>query len=171
MYLAFGLLLLAGNAASEAGALNHYDDYGEAYRAAQQSGRPLLVILNPAADSSTEVRTVSIEAVRKTKQCRESLNNYVVAVIDTGTEYGMATYEVFKSPQLPRIVVIDKQQKFQIFRTSNQLQTEGWASMLSTYRNGERQVRPASQSLPTSSFRGSSQATRQPMRDRFYCPT
>ncbi|MBT6494470.1 MAG: hypothetical protein HOL01_07945 [Planctomycetaceae bacterium] len=138
MNLGLSLLLLAGMAASEGSQQKQFDNYGDAYRAAQQTGRPLLVILNPGADSVSEVLPIAMEAVQKSKKRRELLNNYVVAVVDTGTEKGKATHQLFKSPELPRVVVIDKQQKKQLFQSSEELYGQLWTTILETYRKGER---------------------------------
>ena len=138
MNLGLSLLLLAGITASEGTQQKHFDNYGDAYRVAQQTGRPLLVILNPGADSVAEALPIAIEAVQKSKKRRELLNDYVVAVVDTGTKKGKATHQLFKSPTLPRVVVIDKRQEKQIFQTSEKLYGQLWTTILETYRKGER---------------------------------
>jgi len=138
MNLGISLLLLAGIMAPEKFEETHFDNYGDAYRAAKELGRPLLVILNPSNDTVTDTQPIAIEAVRKTKKRRELLDGYVVAVVDTGTAHGQQTHRLFKSPTLPRVVVIDKQQKVQIFQTSEKLYGQLWTTILETYQKGER---------------------------------
>lgn len=120
-----------------------YGSYNEAYDAAKASNRPVLVILNPGSDSET--RPVDIEALHQSEHRRNLLVNYVIAVIDTSTPDGQKVHKLFESPALPRVSVIDKQQKWQIYRTSRSLSLEDWNVVLSTYRLG---AAPASAGQP-----------------------
>lgn len=114
----------------------HFQSYTEGYYEAQRQQRPLLVILNPPADA--ENQAITLDAVRRTRHRRALLENYVVVVVDTGTSHGRKVHELFDSPQLPRVVVIDKRQQRQIFQTSEFLQGEQWNQILETYQAGER---------------------------------
>lgn len=119
-----------------------YDDYKEAWRAGRAQNLPVLVVLNPGGDSETA--TVDADSLLKSGHRRNLLANYVLAVIDTSTPEGEAVHKLFKSPALPRISVLDKQQKWQIFRTSDSLSAEDWNLVLEKYRTGIRPVvRPA----------------------------
>lgn len=138
MNLGISLLLLAGVMAPDQLEETHFDNYSDAYRAAKELGLPLLVILNPDDKEVADIKPITMEAVRKTGKRRELLENYVVAVVDTGTKRGQKTYELFKSPELPRVVVIDKQQKVQLFKTSEKLYGQLWTTILETYREGKR---------------------------------
>ena len=100
MSVGFALLLFASAAASDkfVAATNtappteaqvapsSYDSYTQAYRAAKQAKKPMLVILNPA--KGAKVSLISLEDVQKTRVRRDLLQNYVVAVIDTSTPHG-----------------------------------------------------------------------------------
>ncbi|MSR56533.1 MAG: hypothetical protein EXS05_02530 [Planctomycetaceae bacterium] len=111
-----------------------YDNYKEAYEAAKAANRPVLVILNPGADS--QAQPVDVDALQRSAHRRELLVNYVIAVIDTSTPDGQKVHKLFESPALPRVSVIDKQQKWQIYRTSRSLSAEDWNMVLQTYRSG-----------------------------------
>src|SRR5437868_7750735 len=87
-----------------------YENYKEAWRAGRAQNLPVLVILNPGTDA--EARLVDGELLRRTKHRRKLLEKYVVAMIDTSTSDGQAVHKLFQSPPLPRVSVLDKQQKW-----------------------------------------------------------
>lgn len=115
--------------------LTHFTSYTLAHKAAGELQRPMLVILNPPAGSDRE--PISLADVRKTRERRELLEGYVVAVLDTGTPHGKVCYDLFGRPELPRVVVIDRQQKYQIFKTSEELYGQLWTTILEKYQGGE----------------------------------
>jgi len=146
MSVGFALLLFAGAAVNEnlSAATNAapteaqtapatFDSYTQAYRAAQRTRRPMLVILNPGKNS--QVSLISMTDVSKTHARRELLQNYVVAVIDTSTDHGKKVYELFGSPQLPRVSVIDNQQSMQVYQTSATLYGQMWDQILTAFVN------------------------------------
>src|SRR5207302_3162326 len=115
-----------------------YEDYKEAWRAGRAQNLPVLVILNPGADSET--RPVEGELLLRTKHRRKLLEKYVVAVIDTSTTDGQAIHKLFQSPPLPRVSVLDKQQKWQVYRTSQELSAEDWNLVLEKHQKGDPPV-------------------------------
>lgn len=115
-----------------------YEDYKEAWRAGRAQNLPVLVVLNPAAGD--EVRLVDTELLRRTKHRRKLLEKYIVAVIDTSTTEGQAVHKLFQSPPLPRVSVLDKQQKWQIYRTSQELTAEDWNMVLEKHQKGDPPV-------------------------------
>jgi hypothetical protein len=117
-----------------------YEDYKEAWRAGRAQNLPVLVILNPGADS--EARLVDGELLLRTKHRRKLLEKYVVAVIDTSTTDGQAVHKLFQSPPLPRVSVLDKQQKWQVYRSSQELSAEDWNLVLEKHQKGEPPVVP-----------------------------
>ncbi len=160
MSVGFALLLFAGAATTEklaAEATNvpapaqvarsTYDNYTEAYRVAKKTKRPMLVILNPPKSAQTSL--VSLEDVQKTQARRELLHNFVVAVIDTSTPQGKKVHALFGSPQLPRVTIIDNEQSFQIYQTSETLYGQMWDQILTTFKNAGPNTRmPAPNSCP-----------------------
>ncbi|MFM9965954.1 MAG: hypothetical protein ACKV2Q_32635 [Planctomycetaceae bacterium] len=112
----------------------HFTNYTEAYREAQREKKPLLVILNPPE----ETVAVKVEDVRKTQQRRELLAKFVIVVIDTSTEHGETVNKLFNEKTLPHVSVIDRDQQWQVFRTSKKLQGEDWNRVLETFQNGEK---------------------------------
>lgn len=113
-----------------------FTNYTLAYREAQQAKKPLLVILNPGS-SSAEL-PVRLEDVRKTEQRRKLLERFVVVEIDTSTDHGGTIHKLFESKALPYVSVIDRDQQWQVFRTSRKLQGEDWNKILQTFQNGDR---------------------------------
>lgn len=135
VHLSLSLLLMTALGPSETG--NQFDSYTKAYWAANAAQRPMLVILNPRSEAVSNTDGVSIRALQhQDGRLRTALQDYIVAEIDTATEHGQKVYELFGSPQLPRIVVIDDHQKKQLFRTSDHLQPATLSSILERYKDG-----------------------------------
>jgi len=111
-----------------------YDDYKQAWRAGRAQGLPVLLILNPGPDADSG--SVDANLLRRTRQRRELLGKYVVAVVDASTPQGQKVHKLFQSPALPRVSVLDKQQKWQIYRTSQPLSPEDWNLVLEKHQKG-----------------------------------
>jgi hypothetical protein len=109
-----------------------FDSYSKAYWAASEAHRPMLVILTDGASE----QALPLAALQQNEDARDVLDDYVVAVIDTNTEHGRKVHELFGAPALPRTVVIDQDQKKQIFRTSDTLRPETLTSVLKQHRDG-----------------------------------
>jgi hypothetical protein len=120
-----------------------YDDYKQAWKAARAQNLPVLVILNPGAD--VETKRVDPDLLSRSGHRRDLLAKYVVAVIDTSTPQGAVTHKQFQSPALPRVSVLDRQQQWQVYRTSKDLSAEDWNMVLEKHQNGDP---PASKSAP-----------------------
>jgi hypothetical protein len=112
-----------------------YDDYKQAWQAGRSQNLPVLVILNPSSDADSP--SIDFDALRRTGHRRELLGKYVVAVIDASTPQGQAVRKLFGSPALPRVSVIDRQQKWQVYHTSQSLSAEDWNLVLETYQKGK----------------------------------
>lgn len=114
----------------------HFTSYTLAYREAQRSKKPLLVVLNPGEDSAAV--PVHLEDVRKTEQRRKLLERFVVVEIDTSSSHGQTIHKLFDNKPLPHVAVIEREQQWQVFRTSRKLQGEDWNRILQTFQNGDR---------------------------------
>lgn len=110
-----------------------FGSYTKAYWTANAAHRPMLVILNPAAEAGAE-STIALENLQQDERTRAVLSNYIVAIIDTGNEHGKAVHELFGSPPLPRVVVIDERQDKQVFQSSEHLAPADFARILEQYR-------------------------------------
>jgi hypothetical protein len=121
---------LGANAPQET--TQQFDSYSKAYWAASEAHRPMLVILTDGNGAQASPLAV----LQQSDASRDVLDDYVVAVIDTNTEHGKKVHELFGAPALPRTVVIDQEQKKQIFRTSDTLRPETLTSVLKQYRDG-----------------------------------
>jgi hypothetical protein len=161
MSVGFALLLFANAAASDRLALavnattpteaqvapSSYDNYTRAYSAAKQAKKPMLVILNPA--KGAKVALISLEDVQKTRVRRDLLQNYVVAVIDTSTPHGKKVQALFGSPQLPHVTIIDNEQAFRVYQTSESLYGQMWDQVLTSFQNAQPMTRmPVQNSCP-----------------------
>lgn len=111
-----------------------YDDYKQAWQAGRAQNLPVIVILNPSSDADSPA--IDFESLRRVGHRRELLGKYVVAVIDASTPQGQAVRKQFGSPVLPRVSVLDRQQKWQVYRTSQPLTAEDWNLVLETYQKG-----------------------------------
>jgi hypothetical protein len=129
------LIILTGLASAKSDQGELFDNYTQAYRVAQETHRSMLVILNPGGESRTE--KISLVSVRKTKQRRELLRDYIVVVIDTGTQKGIIIRNLFDNPPLPFVSIIDKRQEYQVYQSSEKMYGQLWTEILETYRNGE----------------------------------
>ena len=105
-------LLAAPAASSTTGESGVLSSYTQAYNAAE--GRPMLVVLNPSADSGLDVA-----ALREDESLDNALGNYVVAEIDASSEHGQQVHKLFKSAPLPLVVVISEEKK-QVFKASGE---------------------------------------------------
>ncbi|MFN6107739.1 MAG: hypothetical protein ACK5EA_25235 [Planctomycetaceae bacterium] len=128
------LLCLAAALASGTSEQTIHTDYGTAWKEAQARHLPLLVVLNPSPDSTGS--RVENELLTRSQHRRDLLANFVVAVIDTSTEKGERVWKQFGSAPLPRVSVIDKNQKLQIHRASAPLVAEDWNLLLEKHRAG-----------------------------------
>ena len=129
---------LAPSQVAELNAPQQFQNYTAAYQAAQQTKKPLLVILNPGSES--ESVPVHLEDVRKTEQRRKLLERYVIVEIDSSTSHGETIHKLFDNKPLPHVAVIDRDQKWQVFRTSRVLQGNDWTKILETFQNGDSSV-------------------------------
>lgn len=111
-----------------------YSSYTQAWNAAHDAGRPMLVILNPGIDA--DGKKITEAELRADAKVQPLLDKYVVAVIDTTTDHGQKVNEIFGKPTLPRVVVIDKAQKKQIFQSSSDLSNEQIAKVLEQHQDG-----------------------------------
>lgn len=112
-----------------------YDDYKQAWQAGRAQKLPVLVILNPSSDPNSAA--VDFDFLRKTGHRRDLLGKYVVAIIDASTPQGKEVRKLFGSPALPRVSVLDRDQKWQIYRTSQALSAEDWNIVLETHQAGK----------------------------------
>ena len=112
-----------------------YDDYTPAYRAARDAKRPLLVVLNPG-EGSNQPR-VRIEDIRKARLRRKLLKDYVVVDVDTSSPCGKVVLGLFKPATLPHVVVIDKDQKYQLYQSAKPLLLEDWNLLLEQFQKGD----------------------------------
>ena len=132
MYWSISLIVMASLSAPEA--QTTYDSYTKAYWQANAVHRPLLVILNPTGENATQPDLITVESLKQDERTRTALNDYIVAVIDTGTDHGKTVHGLFGSPELPRIVVIDERQDKQVFQSSEHLEPTVLATVLEQHR-------------------------------------
>lgn len=119
-----------------------HENYHAAHAEARQTGKPLLIVMNRGAQS--ESGNISIAAIRKTRERRKLLEDYVVVIIDTTTSHGQIVHRAYEHPKLPHVAVLDKRQVYEIFATSEPMYGQRWTEILQTYRRGARVAAPRS---------------------------
>ncbi len=129
-------LLLAGVSANDKGKTEYFENYTQAYLAAEQAKLPMLVILNPSREAGE--KPISLDDIRTDEQSRKLLEKYIVAVIDTGTSHGKTMHKLFGSEKLPRVVVIDKTQTLQIYQSSEPHDGKQWTEVLEAFQSGQK---------------------------------
>lgn len=112
-----------------------YDDYTPAYHAAQRARLPLIVIFNPGGEP--ERVCLEMNELTRAGHRRNLLQKYVVASIDTSTARGKVALGLFRPPTLPSVVVIDREQKYQLFRSVKPRQPEEWNLVLEHFQQGD----------------------------------
>ena len=119
-----------------------YDNYKQAYQAGRVQNLPVLVILNPGDEA--ESAPVDVDFLRRSSHRRKLLSSYVVAVIDASTPEGQKVRKLFDAPSLPRVSVLDRGQKWQIYRSSQSHSAEDWNLVLEQHQKGDPPaLRPA----------------------------
>ncbi len=120
---------------ADAAASPHFTNYSEAHRVARLSGKPMLVILNP--DKQSAKNSISLDYLRRTRQRRELLQDYVILIVDTKTPHGQICHGLFGSHPLPRVAVIDKYQGYLTYESSERMYGQLLTDVLQAHRSGE----------------------------------
>jgi len=110
-------------------------DYGTAYKAAQQAGKPLLVVLEKPAEPRFRIEQVSVSA---SKDPSALLEPYELCRIDVTTSAGGKMAELFGATEYPHIAITDKRVDQIVYRNTGKFSDLDWATMLVTYRNGTK---------------------------------
>lgn len=134
LYVAFTGLSSGSEVATIAPPATAYTSYTQAWNAASEAEKPMLVILNPGPESSE--RQITEAGLRADEKVDSLLDQYVLAIVDTTTEHGQEVNRRFGSPSLPRVVVIDKAQKKQLFRASGNLSSNSLGTVLEEHKDG-----------------------------------
>lgn len=125
-----------------------HSDYGLALKAAQESGKPLLILVHEPA----QVTPVAVNRTEQ-KKITQLLANYELCRIDASSKYGQEVASAFKASELPFTAIISKDVKQQLYRHGGALETGEFISVLTQYQAG---VRPAAyrleSNLNTNSF-------------------
>ena len=132
MSWSISLIVMASLSAHDA--QTTYGSYTKAYWTANAAKRPMLVIINPAGQESGPHKAIEFDKLQQDERTRKALDDYVIAIIDTGTEHGKSVHGLFGSPELPRIVVIDERQDKQVFQSSEPLAPATLATVLEKHR-------------------------------------
>ncbi len=112
-----------------------HSDYGLALKAAQVSGKPLLILVQEPA----QVTPVSTNRAEQ-KQITQLLANYELCRIDASSKYGQDVAKAFRASALPFTAIISKDVKQQLYRHGGALETGELISVLTQYQAGVKPV-------------------------------
>ncbi len=129
-----GLVCGADATAADVSHNTNFVNYTEAWNTAKADKRPMLVVLNPGADSE---KNLDVHGLRTSEKLSKVLDEYVVAQIDTSTEHGQKVLKSFGNPTLPRMVVIDAKQAKQVFATSEKVSETNLKNVLEKQLNSK----------------------------------
>jgi hypothetical protein len=135
MHFAVAAVLMCGTGSN--GQLDWKSHYGDAKKAAQASGRPLLVVLdNPdQKDAAFDDQTLT----GKDHQV-ELMKNYLLCRVDVSTPYGKRVAAALRAEQFPYTVITDKTATFITFRQGGKMSSEEWNAKLESHKMGETRV-------------------------------
>ena len=138
------------------------DSYTQAYNAAD--GKPMLVVLNSGSQPAADI---DISELTSDAKLAGALEDYVVAAIDTTTDHGRKVFELFDSPTLPYVVVIDSDKK-QVFKNVGSVTTDELVAAVSDSTvTAYRPIMPVSEPI-ASSVVGSSVVVSEPASQPVY---
>lgn len=120
--LVVGLLLLG--TVAQAG--DWAPGYRTALKLAQESGKPILVIIDEPSNQDAKLQTVAFE-----KSSSSALAaSFVLCRIDASTEYGQTMAKLFQAESTPFTAVVGADGRYQLFRHAGQFTPEAWQAML-----------------------------------------
>lgn len=135
------ILLSAGLAAPQATVETlQFDSYTRAYHAAGSVHKPLLVILNPPVTQVSTAEPITLDQLRADARINPLLDNYVVAVVDTGSDIGQEVHRRFGSVSLPFVAVIDERQEKQVYRSTQPPTIDTVVTVVEKYKAGASTV-------------------------------
>lgn len=138
------LVLSAGLAAPQTDVSSlRFSSYTQAYQAAGETHKPMLVVINPA-----DQPTITLEQLQTNPAIGPLLDHYVVAVVDAGTEHGQEVHRRFQSPMLPFAAVIDERQQKQVFRSPTATTVQDLEPIVAQYKDGAPVTRVTLKLIP-----------------------
>lgn len=128
------LMVAAALAAGPQSGELKFDNYTTAWNVARAEKLPMLVVINPGPRESARASLASLEqaSVR-----RSLLQRYVIVEIDGGSPHGAVVGRLFKAQSLPMVAIVDREQKVQLYKSSQPLSLEDWNIVLYKYRTGD----------------------------------
>jgi len=109
---------------------NWMSDYREAYKAAKENDRQLLVVLENPSDPEFQPARFS-----KQESVDESLEPYELCRVDVSTSYGKKVANAFRATEFPYTAITDKGASNVVYRHSGKVSDDEWKTTLVTYKN------------------------------------
>jgi hypothetical protein len=131
------LVLSAGIAAPQETVTSpHFASYTQAYQAAGEAHKPMLVIINPAVEAVSTGEPVTLAQLQADPTIAPVLSHFVVAIVDAGTDHGQEVHRRFGSAALPFAAVIDERREKQIYRSAEPVSVADLQSVIPQYKDG-----------------------------------
>lgn len=131
------LVLSAGLAApQETVSTPHFASYTQAYRAAGEAHKPMLVIINPSLGQVSAAEPVTLEQMQADPKIGPVLDHYVVAIVDAGSEHGQEVHRRFGSAALPFAAVIDERREKQVYRSAQPVSVSTLQPVVLQFKDG-----------------------------------
>ena len=131
---------LAASLVPQTSAREWETDYAKAFQVAQQTRRPLLVVLERPAEVRHQVRQASFTV---DPTMNELLKPYVLCRVDVTTPYGREVAKAFSAKEFPLTAITDRTVTTLVFKKVGSFSTQEWVQTLITYQKGERpQLQP-----------------------------
>ncbi len=125
------------------------DNYGYSLKMSVAVNRPLLIVLDKPEEEKQRVKPV-----RFTLDPTEArlLGPYELCHVDVTSPYGKRLAKAFGAKKFPYTAIVDKRGEAIIYQKSGRFRSDEWASVLLTYRDGNRKVRTASRRVADDCF-------------------
>ena len=146
--LLVNLMAAASLAVTATGDLDWSTHYGNAKRKAEQTNRPLLVVLENPAVAADRLDDTALNG------SKERMKSYQLCRVDVTTAYGKRVAAAFGVKELPYTAVTDHSARFITFRRAGKMSSVEWTQALG---NSARVITASQRNVQTS--------------NRVYCPT
>ena len=129
------LATTSGLLAGSLGPLDWMESYGQALDTTKLASRPLLVVIESAADFH---QTDAPASFYRPGGPADLLRHYTLCRVDADTEYGRRVMEAFQATDLPYTAIIDRQGAHLLFRKQGQMEVSQLVKTLHLYKQGKQ---------------------------------
>ncbi|MCA9212390.1 MAG: thioredoxin family protein [Planctomycetales bacterium] len=134
-FVPVAILMIAGvTGTGDKSGIEWKTHYGQAKKTAQETKRPLLIVLEDPAKPAAKFNDGKLASEAGQKAL---LENYLLVRVDVSTPYGQKVQEAFRADKLPYTAITDKSAKYITFRGAGSMKPSEWVAALSRHKAGE----------------------------------